>query len=99
MRVPKLPEAEIERHLADLPEWTRREDALCRTYIFKSFRDAVAFVVALADAAEAADHHPDIDIRCRKVTLVLTTHDVRGLTAKDMALAREADQVAAALRP
>ena len=94
MRVPKLPETEIERHLADLPQWTRREDAICRTYAFASFRAAVAFVVAVADAAEATDHHPDIDIRYRKVTLALTTHAVGGLTIKDMALAAEADRLA-----
>lgn len=95
MRVPKLPDAEIERHLTALPEWTRREDTVYRTYVFKSFREAVAFVVAVADAAEAADHHPDIDIRYCKVTLALTTHSAGGLTVKDMALAARADGMAA----
>ena len=94
MRVPKLAEEEIQSRLAALPGWTRREDTLCRTYVFKSFRDAVAFVAAVASAAEAADHHPDIDLRYRKVTLSLTTHDVRGLTVKDMALAADADRLA-----
>lgn len=94
MRVPKLSEAEIEQNIADLPEWARLGDTLCRTYQFGSFRKAIAFVNAVAEAAEAADHHPDIDIRYRKVTLALTTHDVRGLTAKDMALAADADRLA-----
>lgn len=67
---------------------------LRRTYRFPSFQAAIAFVNAVADAAEAADHHPDIDIRFRKVTLVLTTHDVNGLTVKDFALAAEADRLA-----
>ena len=95
MRVPKLAEEEIQNRLAVLPGWTRQGDTLCRTYRFASFREAVAFVVAVADAAEEADHHPDMDIRYRHVTLVLTTHDVRGLTMKDMALAARTDGLAA----
>lgn len=94
MRVPKLSEEEIERHLADLPEWARQGDTLRRTYSFPSFRAAIAFVNAVADAAEAADHHPDIDVRYRKVTLALTTHDVGGLTVKDRTLAADADRLA-----
>lgn len=94
MRVPKLSEAESERCLTDLPGWVRQGDTLRRTYRFPSFRAAIAFVNAVADAAEAADHHPDIDVRYRKVTLALTTHDVGGLTVKDMALAADADRLA-----
>lgn len=94
MRVPRLPEPEIERHLTDLSGWTRQGDTLRRTYRFPSFRAAIAFVSAVADAAEAADHHPDIDIRYCKVTLTLTTHASSGLTVKDMALAADADRLA-----
>lgn len=94
MRVPKLSESEIQRCLADLPGWARLGDTLRRTYGFPRFRAAIAFVNAVADAAEAADHHPNIDIRYRKVTLTLTTHDVGGLTIKDFALAADADRLA-----
>ena len=94
MRVPKLAEEEIQSRLAALPGWTRQESAIRRTYLFPSFREAIAFVAAVAEAAEEADHHPDIDIRYRTVTLALTTHDVRGLTVKDMALAAQADRLA-----
>ncbi len=94
MRVPKLSEAEIERCLAGLPGWARQGETLRRTYGFPSFQRAIAFVNAVAEAAEAADHHPDIDIRHRKVTLTLTTHDVGGLTVKDRTLAAEADRLA-----
>ncbi len=94
MRVPKLSEAESERCLMDLPGWARLGDTLRRTYGFPSFRAAIAFVDAVADAAEAADHHPDIDIRYRKVALTLTTHDVKGLTVQDFALAADADRLA-----
>lgn len=95
MRVPKLSEAEIERCLTDLPGWARQGDTLRRTYTFASFREAIAFVNAVAEAAEEADHHPDIDIRYRQVTLTLTTHDVGGLTVKDRTLAADADRRAA----
>lgn len=94
MRVPKLPEDEITRRLAALPDWTREGDTIRRAYRFPDFARAVAFVNAVAEAAEEADHHPDIDIRYSKVTLALTTHDARGLTANDMDLAARADRLA-----
>ena len=95
MRVPKLPEDEAARRLAALPGWTRRGDTISRTRVFATFRDAVDFVVAVARVAEAADHHPDIDIRYNRVTLALTTHDAGGLTVNDFALAARADGLAA----
>ncbi len=66
-----------------------------RTFTFADFRTAMAFVNRVADAAEAADHHPDIDIRYSKVTLALVTHDAGGLTARDTKLAEDADALAA----
>ena len=65
-----------------------------RTYAFKDFRVAMAFVNKVADAANAADHHPDIDIRYSKVTLALVTHDAGGLTSRDTKLAEQADALA-----
>ena len=94
MRVPRLTDEEIEERLAQVPEWAQVEDAIARTYSFKSFRQAIAFVVQVADAAEEADHHPDIGIRYRKVMLGLTTHDVGGLTVKDFQLAAACDALA-----
>ena len=58
-------------------------------FVFSDFTAAIAFVVRLAFAAEAADHHPDIDVRWNKVTLGLTTHEAGALTAKDTALAAQ----------
>ena len=58
-----------------------------RTWAFADFRGSMAFVQRVADLAEAANHHPDIDIRYSKVTLALSTHDAGGLTARDFALA------------
>lgn len=99
MRVPRLTEEEIGERLARVPDWERTGDTIARTYQFKGFRQAVAFVVQVADAAEEADHHPDIDIRYRKVTLTLTTHDSGGLTANDFDLAAACDALAGGGRP
>ena len=82
---------EIESELARVPEWSREEDAITRTVRCPSFRASIAFVGRIADAAEAADHHPDILIRWRRVTLTLSTHASGGLTAKDFAMAARID--------
>lgn len=94
MRVPRLTDEEIGERLVQVPEWGRVGEAIARTYQFKSFRQAMAFVAQVADAAEEADHHPDIDIRFRKVTLLLTTHDCGGLTTNDFDLAAACDALA-----
>ena len=94
MRVPRLIEEEIAGHLARVPGWARADQAITRTYRFGGFRAAIAFVVQVAEAAELMDHHPDIDVRYRNVTLKLTTHDARGLTRLDFALAATCDGLA-----
>jgi 4a-hydroxytetrahydrobiopterin dehydratase len=82
-----LSETEIQQRLAHLPGWERRGQEIRRTWAFADFRAAMAFVNRVAELAEAADHHPDIDVRYSKVTLALSTHDAGGLTARDFALA------------
>jgi 4a-hydroxytetrahydrobiopterin dehydratase len=82
-----LNEAEILERCARLPGWERRGKEIRRTWAFADFEAAIAFVNRVAGLAEAADHHPDIDVRYSKVTLALTTHDAGGLTARDFALA------------
>ena len=94
MRDPRLTDEEIAGHLAAVPEWAREGGAMARTFAFGSFRRAMGFAAQVADAAEDADHHPDMDIRYRKVTLRLTTHDSGGLTARDFALASVCDKLA-----
>ena len=98
MRTVRLSQEEIAEELARASGWSRTGEAIARTYSFKSFRQAVAFVVQVADAAENADHHPDIDIRYRKVTLLLTTHDSGGLTVNDFELAAACDALAGGVR-
>jgi 4a-hydroxytetrahydrobiopterin dehydratase len=83
----KLTETEITARLAALPEWQISAGELDRTFQFEDFIAALRFVNAVADLAEAAQHHPDIDIRYNRVRLRLVTHDAGGLTTKDFDLA------------
>jgi 4a-hydroxytetrahydrobiopterin dehydratase len=72
--------------------WTRDGNALTKTFAFKGFKGAVAFVNRVAEAANAANHHPDIHLeRYKTVRIVLTTHIARGITDADVALARKID--------
>jgi 4a-hydroxytetrahydrobiopterin dehydratase len=90
----KLTAPQIKSALADLPDWTKKGSAIQRTYQFKDFPSAIKFVDAVAKLAEKAQHHPDIDIRWNKVTLLFTTHDAGGLTDKDFDLAAKCDRLA-----
>lgn len=92
--MPKLTSAQIRAALPTVPAWRRRGASLERTFEFKDFLAAMKFVNAVARAAERAGHHPDIDIRWNRVTLVLTTHDAGGLTDQDFALAARLDRLA-----
>jgi len=89
-----LPEPEITLLLSSLPLWTIESGELVRTFVFSDFRAAISFVNQVADLAEQAGHHPDIDIRYNKVRLALVTHDAGGLTAKDFDLAFQAERAA-----
>jgi 4a-hydroxytetrahydrobiopterin dehydratase len=81
--MPKLSVDQLTRALEQLPEWKNSSDTIWRIYQFPDFVKAVAFVNRVADIAEAANHHPDIDIRYNKVTIGLSTHDEGGITEKD----------------
>jgi 4a-hydroxytetrahydrobiopterin dehydratase len=93
MRMPLLSDAEVETALAALPGWSRSGAEIEKTYECASFPDAVAFVVRIGFLAEAADHHPDLDVRWRRVRVALTTHDSGGLTENDTALAKQIEGV------
>ena len=82
----------IAEALRRTPGWERAGAEIRRTYRFRDFREAMGFVNRVAEEAERAGHHPDIDIRYNAVTLALTTHDAGGLTAKDFDLARAIDR-------
>ena len=87
-----LPKTEIDAQLKTLDGWSLDGNAIRKQYTFKGFPEAVAFVNRLVPDAERADHHPDITINYRRVTLPWSTHDEGGLTAKDIDGARMADR-------
>lgn len=88
MAAPVLSDIEIQRALGQLPGWSRRTNVISKTFTLPTFPAGIAFIRRIADAAEAAQHHPDIDIRYTKITIALSTHDSGGLTQKDIDLAK-----------
>lgn len=88
-----LDDQEIRARLDDLQGWTREGEVIRKTFTFGSFPEAVQFVNLVAQRAQAADHHPDIDIRYDRVSCALSTHSEGGLTAKDFDLAAEIEEV------
>ena len=90
----KLADGEVRMFLEDLEGWSHVGDALHKEFTFPGFRGSVAFVNRVADRANAAGHHPDIEIHYHRVLLSLSTHDEGGVTEKDLALAAEIDGVA-----
>jgi 4a-hydroxytetrahydrobiopterin dehydratase len=91
--MPALADHEINSRLVSVPDWQIESGELVRTFLFKDFRASLAFVNKVGDLAEAAGHHPDIDIRYNKVRLALVTHDAGGITQKDFDLAAAADKL------
>ena len=89
----KLNAAQIKTGLQNLPDWKKSGSAITRTFQFKDFVAAMKFVNTVAQLAEKAWHHPDIDIRWNKVTLTLSTHSEGGLTEKDFKLAKQFDRL------
>jgi 4a-hydroxytetrahydrobiopterin dehydratase len=92
---PLLSQEEIDERLRDLPEWRREGEWLIRTVRCPTFRAAIELVDRVADAAEAADHHPDIEIVWRRATFRLTTKASGGLTFRDMDMAASIEKLSA----
>lgn len=90
-----LADSDIREALTRLPGWQRKGEAIQRVFEFADFKAAMEFVNKVADAAEQAQHHPDIDIRYNKVTLALVSHDSGGVTQRDVKMADRINQVAA----
>lgn len=86
---------EIQEKLIGLPEWEFRENALERVYQGKSYMDALEKLNAIAQASEAADHHPDLILSWRKLTVRYWTHTAQGVTELDFQLARQVEEVLA----
>ena len=87
--VDKLNAEEVKRALLDAPGWSMADGKLTRNWVFADFVEAMSFVNKVAEFAERAGHHPDIDIRYNRVTLGLVTHDAGGVTAKDAGMAAQ----------
>jgi len=94
MATERLSDIAIQRELGTLPGWSRRGDVITKTFQFREFLTGIDFVNAVAKAAEAADHHPDIDIRYTKITFALSTHSAGGITQKDLDLAKKIEKAA-----
>ncbi|HEY7052500.1 MAG TPA: 4a-hydroxytetrahydrobiopterin dehydratase [Mycobacterium sp.] len=88
-----LSNEEVDSALAELGGWERIEGQLRRSVKFPSFLEGIEAVRRVADAAEAADHHPDIDIRWRTVTFTLSTHSEGGITQSDLTMAKQIDEI------
>lgn len=88
-----LDAAQVDRVLAGM-KWQRRGSELTKVHSGKDFAASLAYVNAVGTLAEEMNHHPDIDIRWNKVTLVLSTHSAGGITESDLELARRIDSLA-----
>lgn len=93
-RSPKiLGEPEIAKALERLEGWERDGETIRKLYTFKAFADGIRFVDRVAVAADAMDHHPDIDIRYTTVVMTLSSHSAGGITPKDLQLAEAIDRL------
>ena len=90
----KLGDEAIAAGLAGLAGWERDGDAITKTYTFGSYMDGIAFVNGTAEAAEAADHHPDMAVGYKRVTVTLSTHSSGGISQKDLDLAAALEALA-----
>jgi len=92
--MPVLTDQEIQQALVSLHVWQRNGKAIQRVFRFPDFKAAMQFVNKVADAAEQANHHPDIDIRYDTVTMALVSHDSGGVTQRDVRMAGVIDKIA-----
>lgn len=85
----ELSEAQIVEQLRALPGWSYEKGQITRTFTFNNFMEGIYFVGRVAAAAEAANHHPDIDIRYSDVKISTSSHDINGISERDFKLAAE----------
>ena len=87
----KLSKADVEQKIKTVSGWSLQGDAITKQYTFAGFPEAIAFVSRLAPDVQARDHHPDILVNYKRVTLTFSTHSEGGLTEKDFEGAAVAD--------
>jgi 4a-hydroxytetrahydrobiopterin dehydratase len=90
----RLTEQEIADGLKPLKGWAREGNTIRKSFSFATFADGIRFVDRVAVAADAMDHHPDIDVRYTTITMVLSTHSAGGVTRKDLELAEKIEREA-----
>lgn len=83
--------AELKNYLKSIPVWEHDKKKIERVFEFDDFTSAMDFVNSVAEIAEEAEHHPDIEIKYSKVKLTLTTHSKGGLTEQDFEVAEKID--------
>lgn len=88
-----IAEEDIETWMKKVPEWEVEDKTLVRVVEFDEFNEGIDFVDGVAEIAEEAQHHPDIDIRWTVITLRLTTHEQGGITSADFELASRIDNL------
>ena len=88
-----IPEDELEQWMKKIPEWDLEDDCICRSFEFDSYMEGIDFVNGIAELAEEADHHPDLEVSYGMVDVTLTTHDLKGLSEQDFLLAQKIDQM------
>jgi 4a-hydroxytetrahydrobiopterin dehydratase len=89
-----LSKAEIQQKLQEFQGWSLEGKAIRKKYTLKSFMPAIALVNKIAEAAEKANHHPDITLNYNVLAISLSTHSEGGVTEKDFALAKQIDEIA-----
>ncbi len=89
-----LTDTEIQQALGSLQGWQWNGTAIQRVFRFPDFKVAMQFVNKVADAAEQANHHPDIDIRYNTITMALVSHDAGGVTQRDVRMAELISKIA-----
>jgi 4a-hydroxytetrahydrobiopterin dehydratase len=87
----KLDDDALREAMRDLPGWEHVGDTIRKGFRFRGFRGAIAFVNRVADLANEAGHHPDLEVHYDRVIVSLSTHDEGGVTDRDVALARRID--------
>ena len=92
--MPVLTKDQVDSRLQSLSGWQRSGDEISKEFKFGDFEQAMLFVNRVADAANAADHHPDITINYNRVTMTLSTHSEGGVTDKDIDMASKIDAAA-----
>ena len=94
-RMARIEPDEARRRVHELPGWAIEGDVIKKPFSFSGFPEAIAFIVRLGFAAEAVDHHPDLLVNYKRVTVTYSTHSEGGLTEKDFEGARTASTIAA----